>query len=537
MWRQAGAILWAQWRTLLNFYPRSRGGFWFAATIGVTWYGMWAAGAVAAAFLMKEADGAATIRTLLAPGLLLALFYWQLIPVLMVSTGASLNLKRLLAYPIPHGQLFLLEVLLRVTTAGEVLLMLAGTSIGLWANPRVPWWAPLWFLPFVLFNLLLSAGVRDLLTRLFASRRFREIGVFVLLAAAALPQVLMFADWKGWRRGPLPELGQLSGGILWPSAATAHLASGEFAWSFAFASAAWLLAAGWFGRRQFERGLRFDEDAARATPAATAPPRAGWAESLFRLPGRFLPDPLAAMIEKDLRGLARTPRFRIVFVMGFSFGLLIWLPMAFRRGSQGLFAEHYLTFVCVYALMLLGEVPVWNAFGFDRSAAQIYFVAPVKTSTVLFAKNLTAVAVSALEVAIITLVCALFRFPVTLGRIAEAYCVVAIFLAYLVSIGNLSSVYYPRPSDPKQSWRTGSATRFQAYLLIIYPVLSLPFVAAYVARHAWDSAWVFAGVLALAALLAGIAYRISIELAVRAAEARKESILAALSQGEGPVAL
>ena len=46
--------------------------------------------------------------------------------------------------------------------------------------------------------------------------------------------------------------------------------------------------------------------------------------------------------------------------MGFSFGLLIWLPLAFRGGqeSDGFFAQNYLTIVSAYALMLLGEVSI-----------------------------------------------------------------------------------------------------------------------------------------------------------------------------------
>ena len=45
-----------------------------------------------------------------------------------------------------------------------------------------------------------------------------------------------------------------------------------------------------------------------------------------------------------------------------------------------------------YALLLLGDVAFWNVFGFDRSAAQAYFIAPVRLSSVLVSKNLAALA-------------------------------------------------------------------------------------------------------------------------------------------------
>jgi hypothetical protein len=32
---------------------------------------------------------------------------------------------------------------------------------------------------------------------------------------------------------------------------------------------------------------------------------------------------MGAIVEKELRSLARTPRYRMVFVMGFSFGLMV----------------------------------------------------------------------------------------------------------------------------------------------------------------------------------------------------------------------
>src|SRR5262249_47795543 len=135
----------------------------------------------------------------------------------------------------------------------------------------------------------------------------------------------------------------------------------------------WIALAAWFGRAQFERSLRFDAIAAQATPAADVRPATrSLAETFYRLPSLLFPDPLGAIVEKELRSLARTPRYRMVFVMGFSFGLMIWLPMILgRRGERHMtLSQHFLTVVCVYALTLLGQVSYWNCFGFDRSAAQ-----------------------------------------------------------------------------------------------------------------------------------------------------------------------
>src|SRR5258708_23141135 len=61
--------------------------------------------------------------------------YWQLAPLVSASLGASLDLKKLLMYPIPHAKLFVVEVLLRITTCAEMVLFLTGVVVGLFRNP------------------------------------------------------------------------------------------------------------------------------------------------------------------------------------------------------------------------------------------------------------------------------------------------------------------------------------------------------------------------------------------------------------------
>jgi hypothetical protein len=58
---------------------------------------------------------------------------------------------------------------------------------------------------FVLFNLFCSTGIRDLLVRLLAHKRAREIVVFLVVIAAALPQLMLF-------RGSQSRVRQFFGG-------------------------------------------------------------------------------------------------------------------------------------------------------------------------------------------------------------------------------------------------------------------------------------------------------------------------------------
>ena len=140
---QTRAILWAQARMILNHFPRSaRGGFVVGIIISAVWYCLWSVMAFFAYRLLSDPGDEKITALILSGGLLLIFLYWQLIPVLMAATGASLEIKKLIVYPIPLGQLFMLEVLLRVTSAIEMLLVIIGIAAGLWKSARTPVAAP-----------------------------------------------------------------------------------------------------------------------------------------------------------------------------------------------------------------------------------------------------------------------------------------------------------------------------------------------------------------------------------------------------------
>ncbi len=534
MFEHARAILWAQWRTLWNFYPhRNLGGMILTLLLGLFWYGMWAVGAFAVALLLARPEPPEFLPRMLPTGLALVCLYWQLVPILMVSTGASLDLRRLLAYPIPHTQLFAVEVLLRLTTGLEMLIVLAAATGGLLWNPALPFWAPAGLVPFTLMNLFVSAGLRDLVMRLLARKRLREAAALLLVLVFALPQLIAIQGLPRQFR----DLSSLLTHQWLPWAAAARVAQGQRVWDAALILAAWTAVAYWFARRQFESGLRRE---AIETPTAARKqgdhPR-GWVEALYRLPSALLADPLGNIVEKEIRFLSRAPRFRLVFFMGFSFGLLIWLPLAFGRTGieESSFTGNYLAFVSVYALLLLGEVTFWNCFGFDRAAAQLYFLFPVRPATVLAGKNIAAALFVLLEVTAVALVCFLLRMPLSPARLAESYAVTMVMAVYLVAIGNLGSIRYPRPVDPAQSWRSASAGKFQALLLLIYPVISIPVLLAYGARYAFDSHLAFYAVLAFGAALGAVVYWVAMDSAVATAGRDRERILSLLSQGGGPM--
>jgi len=530
---QARAILWAQWRTLANFYP-FRGAAWTSA-LTVIWYGIWTAAAVAFARVFSDPQNLPIIRAALPGGLLLMFLYWQVVPLLLASTGAALDLRKLRAYPIPASQLFSIEVLLRITAGIEMVLLLAGIVVGTLFNPLLRKWSLLAAALWILFNLVVAVGLRDLVGRLLARKRIRELAFFLLVLAAALPQLLMA------RRGFfIPQLRLLVAGDAWrgsPWTAVSNLIQGKQTVFSVAALFLWTLVAGVFGEWQFARTLRFDLEAANAGSSGGAA-RSGLMEKFYRLPSALLPDPLGILIEKEFRCLLRSPRFRLVFLMGFTFGLLIWLPMAFGYPgpTRTFFNRNYLTVVSMYSLLLMSESCFWNAFGFDRSAAQFYFLAPIPFARVLIGKNLTALFFIALEISVVTGVCWLLRLPFDARRLSEAFGVVGVVSILLLSAGNLLSIHQARGVDPGNSFRTSAAGRVQAMLFGIYPVALAPVGLAYLARYAFDSQAAFYGVLALDAIGGFILYRVALDSAVQAAERFREEMIAALSAGDGPIA-
>ena len=185
-------------------------------------------------------------------------------PILSASMGSGLDMRKLMVYPVPHAKLFQVEVLLRLTTGVEMLMVLAGVVAGLLHRSAIAGWLSLpAVLIYIAFNLLLASGTRSLLERLLSKRKVRELLVFLIFMLWMVPRFL-FAT------GRRPQLSgswiHLMEHVAWPWTAAAWAALGHSELSALLSLAGWTLLAAWFGRSQFERNLRFDAVAAQATP-------------------------------------------------------------------------------------------------------------------------------------------------------------------------------------------------------------------------------------------------------------------------------
>ena len=529
-----------QQKTLLNAYARAnKAGAVLTLVVSLLWYGSTAFGAAMLAYVLtitspRQLAGSA--------GFLLFVMtcIWQGFPILLGSSGAYIDIRRLLIYPIPFSRLFTLEVVLRISTAIEMGIFLLGAMLGLTINRDLRLWSPLALALFGLFNLLLSTGIKQLLNRLAERKYLRELSFLAVILALLLPQSLILLHDNPTLMDIAVKVAPLNRVMPW--AAAGKLAGGEQDWR------AWVVLAFWIGlsyafaRRQFERMLRLDDSgeqkAARASHRVSG--ASGWLEMFYRLPGRLFSDPVGAIVEKELRFLSRAPRFRLLFLLACALGQLLWLPQMLRSRtaeSSSWLSNNYLTFTCLYAMLVLAENLFLNTFGFDRAAAQNWFVLPISFHQVLRAKNIVACFFLSGCFCFMVLVGSFLPIPHSALKLAEAAGVCTVYIILMLGLGNIGSVYQPKPVDPQQSWRSNSPGKVQALMMLVYPVMYIPILLAFAARWASGEDWLFFLVLAVDLVLACAFYHVATDSAVEMAARRREEIISTLSAQSGPISI
>jgi hypothetical protein len=539
--RQVGAILLIQWFSLRNSMRRrsEKLGLLLSALVAFFWYGMWTAGAVGLfAFAVLATDE--RLARILPALLFLVFLYWQLSPLLTASMGVSIDIRKMALFPIGVDTLFVVECLLRLMNGFEMVLLLTGLSAGVAARASL---SRLWviapaLLLFVAFNVLFSAGLRQLLERMLQRRGLREAFLLLVVLASVTPQ---FIIWSGSANRVGRRVSQVFAFLphSWlPTASLGDAYLGRIQAEDWLVLGGWCVLAGAFALIQFRRSFRFDVAAARTELLVTTRREGGnLADRLYHLPTLLLPDPLGALVAKELRYLLRSARFRFLFLMGCSFGVVVWLPFALRRGGAvgGPLQSSFLALISLYALLLLGQVTYLNSFGFDRSAARYFFWMPASPAQILAAKNLVATLFVALQVLVLGSVCALVGIAIGVGQVLEALAVAVTGALYMAAAGNLTSVLFAAGISPERISRAGGGRGVQGLIVILYPVLISPLLAAYFARYYWQTLRGFWLLLAIAAFGAAAIYTATLPLAARLATARRERLLEDLSRGEGPL--
>jgi ABC-2 type transport system permease protein len=524
------AIIWAQFRITRNHMPRTGFGGVLMWVFTALWYALFIGLAVLAVVTIPILS-METLRQALPIALLAIFLYNQTIPLLTLSTGWALQINKLQVYPIRDTALFALEVLLRITSAPESIVVILGGAIGLARRADVPFLAALSLLLFVPFNLFLQLAVRDFIVHSFERNRFREIITIICVSIGVVPQLIIRT---GLGLKFKPYFLSFANGQGTPWHATASLSLGQsYLVNFAFL-AAWTALAVGFARWQFARGL-VQDDSFRGLAPTTAPKKEV-ASLFFDSIANLFHDPAAALVQKELRSLIRMPRFRVMLGMACIFSTVLFLPMIIREGAgaNGIFKQNFFPFANLYALLLLSDTLILNVFGTDRSAAQLYFLSPTPFATVIRAKNLVAwvfILVINLLVAAITF----FVSRLSLVNMFAGFLASAVATIHLMWAGNLLSVMMPRPIDPSSTMRKQGNARIQLWILLCTIGMAVLVGFAYLARWAFDSDWALLGVLFFEFVVGCVIYRVALDSAVEKGFADRERIIDALSKTSSPI--
>jgi len=528
MREQILAILWAQFRITRNHFPRSSFGTVLSWSVTGIWHMMFAVFAVLIARAMQAAPEEYLVLGL-STGLLGVFAYMLAVPLVTASAGWSLQLDKLQAFPIANRTLFLIEVVLRLTSSPEMLTLLCGGFAGLLLRRDVFPLAPLFLLLFVSFTLFLQLALRDFILHSFSRNRFREIAAILLAGVALLPRLLV-------RENTLPLVKpyflMAANGAVAPWHEIAALSAGQFSVFGMAAALCWNVIAAVVAHHQFMKSLN-REDSFRMASILNLSSARG-VDVIGRLT-RALPDPFGALLEKELRSLIRMPRFRVIFGMACVFSIFVFMPLAMNLGRHSFMSQNMLPVTSLYGLLLLSDVLLMNIFGFDRGAAQIYFAAPAAVSLAIRAKNLAAVIFIALQSLAVPLLSLLFRIQFSWLSLEAGLLAGAVVAVFLLAAGNLLSVYLPRPINPRNPFRQQAGGKVQFWLLGCTLGMFALVGAAFFARWATDRDWVLMAILGLELGIGVLVYWISLDSAVAEALKSRERIVSVLSQNASPM--
>jgi ABC-2 type transport system permease protein len=529
MWAQILTIGWAQWRTVRNHLPRTTIGSLLSLSIAIVWYGGFATLAVFLATALPDVP-VQSLRLYLGAGLLGVFLFWQLLPLLTLTGGWSLDLKKLQVYPLSTNAMLITEAILRVTTGVEMVLVLLGGCLGLMLHPRIPVLAPLaLLLLFIPFNLLVSLLTREIFLHAFERTRFRELFTVLVISLGLLPQIAMRL---GWSR-QITHYFLLVANAAWsPWHDVAAGATVVQPGRYLLATLVWLLLAWSLAKRQFGASLREEEV---LVAVAIRPDRKFSLSGILELPARCFADPLGTLIIKEIRTLPRMPRFRVVFLMAALFSVFLLIPLGVTANPGSFGGRNFLPMMSLYGLLVLADALMWNVFGFDRSAAQLYFVTPVDLRAVFRAKNIVAAFFLAIQSVLVLCFALLLKMPVTPTAAATALCASAAMGTFFISVGNMSSVIIPRAMDARATMKKQSGAGIQLWLLGCSLGTAVLVGFAYLAGWATNNPWATIAVLTVELIIGLICYRFSLDSAVEKCIAGREEILTALSKGSSMV--
>ena len=466
---------------------------------------------------------------------------WVAWPVLSAGVDDHSELSRYAAFPISSFRLMLASTLATLAEPRSLVFtapLLGATAGALHTRPPSSWATVLLgFAAYVLLNAALGRLGLNLMLNVLRQPRSAELlgGGFLvsLLLASLIPPVdtswLLRLDDAGPAAVPDTVIAEAALALgRFPTGWFGHLltatAAGQHAVALADALATLELALlalvlAWGVLLQFHRVAARGGVVSARRRAANPFARTGAT--------------LATLATREALDLWNNPRARLLAAVPFV--LLVLLKLLSGRALLAFFLKGatdawLLGGFAVYAAVVLCSTFAQNAFAYDGHGLVVFLAAPVRLAKVLLAKNLVHGAVGLAAALLVVAFSVPYLGAGTPTEVAWALLSALALVPVLLAAGNFLSVFFPVKfhADLKRRDRLP----FAASLLGLSAAAlgSAPFVAGLEAAGAAGPSLDACARLAGTAALAWLGYAALTPLALRALEARREAVLAAVTR-------
>ena len=543
---QVALICWLRLRLFLNSLRGLQGKFEFVSKIILLVAGSGVAVGGAFGFFAAGLSLAQAGRERLLPLPLWGIFAaWFLLPIFIGAFRAEFEFRNLLRYPLRYSTFYALSLaygLFDFTTVLS-LVWLGGFAAGvIVARAALAPWVVLVLGVFAITLLTLNSVVYAWLERLLATRKARERFFVVMLLVLVGFQFIApvghryQAALKPLFQAVVPVLDVLPpslAGRALQQGATGSYAAGLALWGALIAFGAvfgWLL-----HRRLHEQYL--GEDASSETQAPVAPPPKGarnvaGASALGSFLRLFLRDPIAALVEKEIRYVAR--HSMMLFNLFVPLVMVLFFSITFSRGSGvfGVFSTHspYAYPACVGYALLIIAAPALNSFAYDGAGIQFLLVAPVELRDVLLAKNIYLGLLAVLQMTLLLPLVLWIYGPPPLGVLVATLLYAALALLVDCSAGNFFSTRFPRAFQYGTLRQKQSGITAVANLGVQLTLIALAVLIFGAAKLAGGSMWYAAAGFATLGGMVFPAYRWMLEVSARLASDSRETLIAELAK-------
>lgn len=472
---------------------------------------------------------------LLALPMLATFMFWQFLPLVLASSTTGFDFRNLLRFPLRYSVFFLLSLAYALFDPAALgsLLWLACMAAGIaWARLDLLPWTLLVLAVYAGMNVILSRMVFSWLERLMARRRTREaLAAIFLLCLLSFQLVSAFGSrWQRrlepHARAALAALQPFPPGLAGRALAAGAKGNAPAGLVSTGLLGAYALAFGHLLHRRLRAQYR-GEDLGES-PAATASPAVSSAASSSFAPSAsfasaFLPGPVAAVFDKELRYLYRNSMMALSLVLPLI--LIIFFSIVRsgpRQHSSLIMRSPELAFPGAVAYMFLILAPfVHNSFAFDGRGIQLLLVAPVRFRDVLLGKNLLFGLIVAVETAVVWLMVSFLSRPA--GAWMALATIAGLLFAMLVHfiVGNWLSLAYPRRFEFAQYRRRASGVSLLVGFLLQFVLMGF-FAIVFLLARGSGLVWLLPVIFLILSSVALAAYRAMLDLCTRLAAEKRE---------------